>query len=117
MNETKRCDKCRWYRPLKACAHCGHELHKSAIISDFTSCPEWEEKPVGPFNNLKFYLKNATTGEMEVKYVCEDCGGEIKTPYRWWFAFPSPGSKKPINNLGWHYLCKECHFHREEKNK
>jgi hypothetical protein len=37
----------------------------------------------GPFDNLKFFIKNQENGELEVKYICEDCGKVMEAPFHW----------------------------------
>ena len=71
---------------------------------------------MGPFNNLRFFLKDSSTGEMELKYVCEDCGKVMDAPYRWQFKLPAryPG-QATLNACGFHFKCEDCSNKRDTR--
>lgn len=108
----KRCDSCKHFSSVNISegGWCNHKKHKGMYVPKFTSCPEYEptETQRAPFAGMKFYLKDNVTLEMEVKYICEDCGKEMVKPYRWWFALPAVFNGKLSKNPGYHFRCKEC---------
>lgn len=106
---TKRCDTCKHYKKYYSCpSFCHHDKHKGMIVADFTSCPDYEEKEelTTPFDGVKFYLVNERTGEIGIKYICEDCSKEMDKPYHWWMRVPY-GNAIP-EDLGFHFRCEEC---------
>lgn len=116
---TKRCGNCVSYKKYDSCpAFCQHENHKGMIVPDFTVCPDYApvEKLTAPFDGIKFYLVNACTGEIGIKYICEDCGKEMKVPYRWQFRLPAryPG-QATLDTCGFHFQCEDCANRRDMK--
>lgn len=109
---TKRCDNCISYKKYdKLPAFCQHENHKGMLVSDFTVCPDHEPVEIltTPFDGVKLYLVNACTGEIGIKYICEDCGKEMKVPYSWQFKFPARYNNQPtLGTCGFHFRCEEC---------
>ena len=108
--DNKRCDKCVYYKKYDSLpAFCQHDNHKGMIVPDFTSCSEYEPKKTGPFSNIKIFLKDSSTGELELKYVCEDCGKVMDMPYNWQFKFPARHPGQPtLNTCGFQFRCEEC---------
>lgn len=59
----------------------------------------------GPFDNLKLFIKNQKSGELEIKYICEGCGKVMETPFHWQLRIPlKPNNKRP----GYYFWCKKC---------
>ena len=58
-----------------------------------------------PFDNIKFFLKDDKTGELDIKYVCDDCQDAVKIPYFWQFA----PYHKDQSKRGYHFWCKDCY--------
>lgn len=118
---NKRCDNCKHfgnytYKDGIGGSWCNHEKHKGMLVSNFTSCPEHEpkEKKSTPFDGMKLYLKDQTTGELTIDYICEDCGKLMKeAPDHWWVVLPINNrlKKKP----GYHFRCSECEKKLEGK--
>ena len=113
----KRCDNCISYKKYDSLpAFCQDKNHKGMIVPDFTVCSDHEfaEKLTTPFDNVKFYLVNACTGEIGIKYICEDCGIEMKVPYSWQFKLPARYRGQPtLNTCGFHFRCEECSNKRD----
>ena len=65
-----------------------------------------------PFGNLKFFIKNQESGELEVKYVCEDCGKTMETPFHWQIRL---SLKSNIKRSVYYYWCKKCWEKESEK--
>ena len=123
LGETKmekKCEKCKYFDGTSFETKiqdfwCTHKKYSGTRIAKHTSCPEWEEKekPTTPFDGVKFYLINACTGEIGIKYICEDCGKEMKKPYHWWLRVPY--SNAVPKGLGFHYRCEDCDKKKEGK--
>lgn len=109
---TKRCGNCVSYTKRDSCtAFCQHENHKGMLVPDFTVCPDYApvEKLTTPFDGIKFYLVNACTGEIGIRYICEDCGKEMKVPYSWQFKFPARHrNQSTLSTCGFLFRCEEC---------
>lgn len=112
---SKRCDNCKYFKSLCTTgiamgSWCDHEKHKGMLVSNFTSCPEHEFKQTteAPFGNLKFFIKDQITGELEVKYICEDCGKIMEKPFHWQFRVPFGPNKDPEKRPGYYYWCENC---------
>lgn len=58
------------------------------------------------FDNIKFYLTNRKTGEMTIKFICDNCKEEMDKPYN----YQIPVSVKNIPET-WKtkYLCEKCY--------
>ena len=119
---NKRCDNCKYfgsytYKDGIGGSWCNHEKHKGMLVSNFTSCPEHEHRETKstPFGGMKFYLKDQTTGELGIKYVCEDCGKIMDEPGHWRFIIPTGLYGKPNKNPGFQFRCEECEKRREGK--
>ena len=117
---NKSCKTCEYFKRvsvgdivLGSC--CEHEEHKGTYVPEFTSCPEYTTKKnlTTPFDGIKFYLIDNETGELGIKYICEDCGKIMDKPYHWWFAYPLKGTS--TQRLGFHYRCKECDNNKKEE--
>lgn len=65
-----------------------------------------------PFDNIKFFLKDSVTGEIELKYICEDCGKLMDMPFSWWLVL-SPRSSVKFGDPGYHFRCEECKKKKE----
>lgn len=115
----KRCDNCKyWFKIEGLSPYCKHSEHFGNYTPSFVSCPEHENTPkiLVPLGNLKFFLKDQKTGELEVKYVCEDCGKVMVEPYYWQYRMPVVvNGKKSANRPGYYFYCEEC-SKKDEKN-
>ena len=121
----KRCDNCKYYdsgivKDLSGSSAirswCNNEKHVATYVPCFTCCPEHELKEVKttPFDGIKFYIKDTSTGELSVKYTCEDCGKEMwDAPDRWWLVLPLNNNHK--RRTGYHFRCEECDKKKEGK--
>ena len=116
----KRCDNCKYFNSVTfgkiLDSWCSHEKHSGIRVAAHTSCPEHEPKEVKttPFDGMKFYLKDTNTGELCVKYICEDCGKEmLDAPDRWWLVLPVNDRHK--RKPGYHFRCSECDKKKEGK--
>ena len=123
---NKRCDNCKHfgsytYKDGIGGSWCNHEKHKGMLVPNFTSCPEHEpkEKKSTPFDGMKLYLKDQTTGELAIDYICEDCGKLMKeAPDHWWVVLPINNSRdknKSPRRPGYHFRCSECEKKLEGK--
>ena len=116
---NKRCDNCKYFNSIEMSKvidnWCSHEKHSGVRVAAHTSCPEHEPKEelTTPLDGVKFYLVNACTGEIGIRYICEDCGKEMKKPFHWWMTVPY-GNAVP-KNPGLHYRCEECDKKKEGK--
>ena len=86
-------------------------------VPKFVSCPEYapKEKKSTPFDGVKFYLIDDKTGELGIKYVCEDCGKLMDEPGHWRFIIPTGLYGKPNKNPGFQFRCEECAKKKEGK--
>jgi DNA-directed RNA polymerase subunit RPC12/RpoP len=114
----KNCGNCKFRKKSGDFGFCSKDTHAGVIVPDFTSCPdhEWKEaynKIPGPFDNLRFYLKDASTGEIKTKYVCETCGVEMDTPFHWQLRLNVSGKKG--SRTGYYFYCEECNKKRLAK--
>lgn len=102
----KSCENCKHRNNFVCC----HPEHTGTIVPTFTVCPEHEAKEEcqGPLDNLKFFLKNKDTGELGVKYICEDCGKVMETPFKWQFIMPIIHNGKKTSRPGYYFYCEEC---------
>lgn len=113
---NKRCGNCEHFASISSgYTYCTHEEHKGRLVPDFTSCSEHEFKKEtpGPFDNLKFFLKDKDTGELDVKYICEDCGKVMDKPFHWLIKLPMNNKSK--SRLGYYFYCEECNKKRLDK--
>ena len=117
---NKRCDNCKYfksytYKDTIMSSWCEHEDHKSMLVSNFTCCPEHEPKEelTTPFDGVKFYLVDNRTGEVGIKYICEDCGKVMDKPYHWWLGLSLNGKRNKTS--GYHFRCEECDKKKEGK--
>ena len=111
---TKRCDNCKFFKEEGCITMCIHKAH-CGYVPTFTSCSDHEPKKVGPFDNVKFYLKDSNTGEMELKYICEDCGKVMDIPFHWWLVLPIKPKDKYTHRPGYHFRCEDCEKKLEVK--
>ena len=109
----KKCENCKYFntstfKTTIQDSWCSHEKYSGTRVAAHTSCPEFEEKEkkTTPFDGIKFYLKDTATGELTVKYICEDCGKEMAVPHHWWMKVPF-GNAIP-EDLGFHFRCEKC---------
>ncbi len=119
---NKRCETCKYFKSISvkdvaAGSWCEHEEHKGMYVPKFVSCPEYspKEKRTTPFDGVKFYLIDDKSGELGIKYVCEDCGKIMDKPYHWWLALPMTVNGKPSKNSGYHFRCEECDKKKDGK--
>ena len=116
----RRCENCQYFnsvfvKDIATGSWCEHEEHKGMYVPKFTSCPEYapKEKLTTPFDGVKFYLIDNKTGELAIKYVCEDCGKVMDKPYHWWLTLPVKGNC--AQTFGYHFRCKECEDKKKKK--
>ena len=116
---AKRCGNCTSFKQYGNCpAFCTHEKHNGMLVQNFTCCPDYEpEKKLNtPFDGVKFFLVNEYTGEIGLKYICEDCGKEMKVPYNWQFRFPARYKGQPtLNSCGFRFYCEDCAKDKDSK--
>ena len=117
---NKRCENCKYFKSLSGSgiasgSWCEHEEHKGMYVPKFVSCPEYapKEELTTPFDGVKFYLIDKGTGEIEIKYVCEDCGKIMDKPYHWWLGISLTGKRN--KSSGYHFRCEECDKKKEGK--
>jgi hypothetical protein len=117
----KRCDNCKYFKKLSfkempMGTWCDHPDYTKPLVAEFTSCPKYEPKQqfTGPFDNLKFFVKDQQTGELEVKYVCKDCSKIMTKPFHWQLRVPFGANKDPDKRPGYYYWCEEC-WEKEKK--
>ena len=113
----KRCDNCKYFKIMPGSfSWCSHKDHAGMIVQMFTACArhEHKQKIEAPFDNLKFFVKDQNTGELEVKYICEDCGMVMKAPFHWQFRVPFGANKDPEKRPGYYYWCEAC-WEKEKK--
>lgn len=109
LKMEKRCENCKHFDFVSGVSYCKHEDQAGTWVPKFTCCDKHEpkeEKPA-PFDNLKFFLKDTATGEVGVKYICEDCGKVMEKPAYWCIRLPI-GSSKQNQRPGYYYYCEEC---------
>ena len=118
---NKRCENCKYFKSISgadiAGSWCEHEEHKGMFVPKFVSCPEYEpkEKKSTPFDGVKFYLIDDKSGELGIKYVCEDCGKLMDEPGHWRFIIPTGLYGKPNKNPGFKFRCEECDKKKDGK--
>ena len=119
---NKRCENCKYFKSISgagiAGSWCEHEEHKGMYVPKFVSCPEYEqkEKKSTPFDGVKLYLIDDKSGELGIKYVCEDCGKIVDEPGHWWLALPLRDiNGKQTRSCGYHFRCEECDKKKEGK--
>ena len=113
---NKRCENCKHWKSAGGYNWCAHEDQAGTFVPKFTCCDKHEvkEKQRTPFDNLKFYLKDSSTGELAIKYICEDCGKEMEDPYHWW-KVETPRPTKAFGKPGYHWRCEECDKKKDGK--
>ena len=120
---NKRCENCRYFKSISVKdvamgSWCEHEEHKGMYVPKFVSCPEYapKEKKSTPFDGVKFYLIDDKTGELGIKYVCEDCGKLMDEPGHWWLTLPLRAiNGKQTRPCGYHFRCEECDKKKDGK--
>lgn len=120
---NKRCENCKYFKSISvkgtaAGSWCENEKHKGMYVPKFTSCHEYEpkEKKSTPFDGVKFYLIDDKSGELGIKYVCEDCGTLMDEPGHWWLVFPLRDiNGKQTRATGYHFRCEECDKKKDGK--
>ena len=115
----KRCENCKhwhWGGDTNI-SFCTHDEQKCIIVPKFTCCAKYEpkEKKSTPFDGVKLYLIDDKSGELGIKYVCEDCGKLMDEPGHWWFTMPVGLYGKPSRNPGFHFRCEECDKKKDGK--
>ena len=118
---NKRCENCKhWhYGGLGAnLSFCKQDDQVGILVPKFTCCDKHEpkEERSTPFDNLKFYLKNASTGELDIKYICEDCGKIEDKPFHWLLRLPMvTNGKASVKRPGYYFRCEECDKKKDGK--
>lgn len=113
---SKKCENCKHLAFVSGLSYCKHEDQAGTWVPKFTCCDKHapkDEKPA-PFDNLKFFIKNTATGEVGVKYICEDCGKVMEKPAYWCIRLPM-GSSKQNSRPGYYYYCEECDKKKDGK--
>ena len=107
---NKRCENCKYWNSTGGYSRCDHEDQAGIFVPKFTCCAKYEpkEKKSTPFDGVKLYLIDDKSGELGIKYVCEDCGKLMDEPGHWWFTMPIGLYGKPSRNPGFHFRCEEC---------
>jgi hypothetical protein len=116
-NMEKRCENCKHFKNIPGSfSWCSHKDHAGALVPVFTSCADHESKQKieAPFDNLKFFIKDQKTGELEIKYIREDCCKIMEAPFHWQFRVPFGANKDPEKRPGYYYWCEEC-WEKEKK--
>ena len=116
---NKRCETCKhwhWGGDTNI-SFCTHDEQKCIIVPKFTCCAKYKpkEKKSTPFDGVKFYLIDDKSGELGIKYVCEDCGKLMDEPGHWRFIIPTGLYGKPNKNPGFQFRCEECAKKKEGK--
>ena len=114
---NKRCENCKHFAFVSGVSYCKHEGQAGTWVPKFTCCDKHEpkEEKVAPFDNLKFYIKDTTTGEVGIKYICEDCGKIMERPDYWYIKLPIRHSGETPKRPGYYYYCEECNNKKEGK--
>jgi hypothetical protein len=109
-NMEKRCENCKHFKNIPGSfSWCSHKEHAGTLVPIFTACADHEPKQLtGPFDNLKFFIKDQKTGELTVKYICDDCSKVMDEPFRWWYALPIKLDTGNSRSPGYHFRCEEC---------
>ena len=115
---NKRCENCKYFKSGGAYTWCANKEHVGMLVPKFVSCPEYEvkEKKSTPFDGVKLYLIDDKSGELGIKYVCEDCGKLMDEPGHWWLSLPLRDiNGKQTRACGYHFRCEECDKKKEGK--
>ena len=115
---NKRCENCRYFDFVSGVSYCKHKDQAGTWVPKFTCCSKYEskEKKSTPFDGVKFYLIDDKSGELGIKYVCEDCGKIMDEPGHWWLALPLRDiNGKQTRPFGYHFRCKECDKKKDGK--
>lgn len=110
-NMEKKCENCKHFAFVSGLSYCRHEDQAGTWVPKFTCCDKYapKQKLIGPFDNLKFFIKDQGTGELEVKYICEDCGRVMEAPHYWQYRMPMcVNGKKPTSRPGYYFYCEYC---------
>lgn len=113
----KRCENCKHWHYGRDFSFCKQDDQTEVIVPKFTCCDKHEPKKTKttPFDGMKLYMKDASTGELSVKYTCEDCGKEMwDAPDRWWLVLPV-NTRHEIRKPGYHFRCADCDKKKEGK--
>ena len=117
---NKRCENCKhwhWGGDTNI-SFCTHDEQKCIIVPKFTCCAKYapKEKKSTPFDGVKFYLIDDKSGELGIKYVCEDCGKIMDEPAHWWLVLPLRDiNGKQTRPFGYHFRCEECDKKKDGK--
>lgn len=68
------------------------------------------------FDNIKFYVKDFNTGEIELHFICEGCGKEmigLNNPDIY-YQIPVVGPGGPLAYHKMRIKCKECYERAKE---
>jgi hypothetical protein len=115
-NMEKRCENCKHFKNVPGSfSWCSHKKHAGTLVPAFTACADHEpkEERPGPFDNLKFFVKDTNIGELDLKYVCEDCGKVMDRPYYWQVRLPITVNGKSTSRPGYYFYCEECSKKKE----
>ena len=115
---SKRCETCKYFKNTDTYTWCTHIEHAGMYVHKFVSCTDYEhkEKKPTPFDGVKLYLIDDKSGELGIKYVCEDCGKLMDEPGHWWLALPLRDiNGKQTRPFGYHFRCEECDKKKDGK--
>ena len=115
---NKKCENCRYFDFVSGLSYCKHKDQAGTWVPKFTCCDKHEpkEERSTPFDNMKFYLKDASTGELDIKYICEDCGKIEDKPFHWWLRLPMvTNGKASVKRPGYYFRCEECDKKKDGK--
>ncbi len=116
---NKRCENCKHFDFVSGLSYCRHEDQAGTWVPKFTCCDKHEpkQKLTGPFDNLKFFVKNTNTGELALKYTCEDCGKVMEKPFYWLVRLPMTVNGKSTSRPGYYFYCEDCNKKKDGKIK
>ena len=114
---SKRCENCKHFAFVSEVSYCKHKDQAGTWVPKFTCCDKHEPNEVrpGPFDNLKFFVKDSGTGELELKYICEDCGKVMEKPFYWLVRLPIVVNGKSTSRPGYYFYCEDCNKKRIAK--
>jgi len=72
---------------------------------------KWEKNKI--MKNFKLYLKDKKTGEVQIKYICKDCGLEMDEPENY-IAKAKDGLVDPFTA---EFRCDNCYAKFKEQFK
>lgn len=100
----KICCNCKHFTDTGTASYCTHTDHAGTKVPPFTTCGQFDAKKIrAPFDNIKLISNDC--GEVEIHYICEKCGKEMKEPANWQIRLPLD---KRLNGPIYRYYCEDC---------